>query len=229
MKEIDTALVGARIRQRREELGLSLTDIAAEVAVAVSTVQRYEKGRIENVKMPVMEAIARVLQVETDWLLGRTDRRRPRPAAGDFPAPAVAQEVVVFPVIGEVAAGYEHLAEEVWSGDTVELPAAFLRGRPKSDYFVLSVHGDSMYPLYLDGDKVLILKADTLEHSGQIGLVLYNGDEATLKRVEYEEGEDWLRLVPVNPEFMPRLIEGAELERCRVLGIPRLLLRELND
>lgn len=227
MKEIDRVQMGERMAQRREQLGLSLAEVAAEVAVAVSTVQRYEKGKIENIKLPVMESVARVLRVDPAWLLGKTDRMG-TPRILSFPAPRVTEDVVTFPVIGEVAAGYEHLAQEVWSGDTVDIPVAFLRGRPKSDYFVLSVCGDSMYPLYLDGDKVLVLKADTLDHSGQIGLVLYNGDEATLKRVEYVEGEDWLRLVPVNPMYPSRLIEGPELERCRILGIPRLLLREID-
>ena len=227
MKEIDRVQMGQRMGQRREQLGLSLAEVAGEVAVAVSTIQRYEKGKIENVKLPVMESIARVLRVDPAWLLCKTDQMG-APRALTFPAPHVTEEVVTFPVIGEVAAGYEHLAQEVWNGETVDIPVAFLRGRPKSDYFVLSVCGDSMYPLYMDGDKVLVLKADTLDHSGQIGLVLYNGDEATLKKVEYAEGEDWLRLVPINPMYQPRLIEGVELERCRILGIPRFLLREID-
>ena len=61
-----------------------------------------------------------------------------------------------------------------------------------------------MYPLYMDGDKVLILKQSTLNRSGEIGAILYNGDNATLKKVEYVEGEDWMKLVPVNPEYPPK-------------------------
>ena len=222
MKDCNSLLIGARMRARREALGLSLTEVAQGVAVAVSTIQRYETGRIENVKLPVVESIARVLQVSADWLLGQGEDMTPR-----FSAPRVTEDVVSFPVIGEVAAGYEHLAEEVWDGDTVDIPVAFLRGRPKSDYFVLHVRGNSMYPLYIDGDKVLVLRTETLDHSGQIGLILYNGDEANLKKVEYVEGEDWLRLVPINPEYEPRLIEGEALAHCRVIGVPRLLIRDL--
>ena len=49
---------GKRIQSRREELGMNLGDIAKEVGVAVSTIQRYEKGKIEKMKLPVIEAIA---------------------------------------------------------------------------------------------------------------------------------------------------------------------------
>ena len=224
MKEIDTYKIGVRMEQRRKQLGYTLADIAEQVSVAFSTIQRYEKGKIENIKLPVLESIARVLQVDVAWLLGKTDEMRPR--ALTYPLPQVTDEVVTFPIIGEVAAGYEHLAQEVWDGDTVDIPVSFLHGRPRSDFFVLRVCGDSMYPLYLDGDTVLVLKTDTLEYSGQTALVLYNTEEATLKKVEFAEGEDWLRLVPVNPMYQPRLLEGEELAACRIIGIPRYLIRE---
>ena len=84
-----------------------------------------------------------------------------------------------------------------------------------------------MYPLYMDGDKVLILRQSTLNHSGEIGAVLYEGENATLKKVEYVDGEDWMKLVPVNPQYKPKAIKNSDLEQCRILGIPRLLIREI--
>ena len=55
-----------------------------------------------------------------------------------------------------------------------------------------------------------------------------NDDEiSTLKKVEFVKGEDWLRLVPINPNVPPILIEGEDLEHCRVMGVPKLLIREM--
>ena len=85
-----------------------------------------------------------------------------------------------------------------------------------------------MYPLYLEGDKVLVLKQSTLNHSGEIGLIRYDGENATLKKVEFVNGEDWMKLVPINPQYPPRTIEGADLEQCEVIGIPRLLVRDIK-
>ena len=67
------SIVGARIESRRKEQGLTLDDIALEIGVARSTIQRYEKGTIERLKIPVIEAIARVLKVSPAWLVGKTD------------------------------------------------------------------------------------------------------------------------------------------------------------
>lgn len=66
-------VVGERMRTRRKELGMTLDDISMEIGVARSTVQRYETGAIEKLKLPVIEAIARVLRVTPEWLVGKTD------------------------------------------------------------------------------------------------------------------------------------------------------------
>ena len=96
---------GKRIQARREELGLNLGDIAQKVGVAVSTIQRYEKGKIEKIKLPVIEAIAKALAVDPAWLLGQTDC--PTPAAQEpvidnlLPLPKTYR----IPLIGDIACG----------------------------------------------------------------------------------------------------------------------------
>lgn len=143
-------------------------------------------------------------------------------------SPTITEDYTTFPVIGEVAAGYDHIAVEDWEGDTVNIPFSYLKGRKKEDFFVLRVKGDSMYPEYQDGDKVLILRQPALDYSGQVGVVIYDGNIGTLKKVEYVQGQNWMRLVPINPSFPPMKIEGFALEQCKVLGIPKLLIREIT-
>ena len=73
--------IGARIESRRRALGLTLDDIAQEIGVAKSTVYRYEKGTIDKIKMPVIEAIARVLKVNPSWICCKTDDMDEKPPA----------------------------------------------------------------------------------------------------------------------------------------------------
>ena len=143
--------------------------------------------------------------------------------------PDVSQDVVSFPVIGGVAAGFDFIAYEDWSGDSIEIPRSYLHGRPQEDYFVLRVEGDSMYPDYQNGDHVLVLRQETMDRSGQVGVVIYDDESATLKRIEYVMGEDWMILRPINPMFAPVRIEGEALEHCRVLGVARMLIREVAE
>lgn len=220
------------IKKRRKELGLTLEEVANACNVTKATVMRWENGSILNIKKDKIYPLANVLKLDPFSLLDFDSASELLSESINkhiLKSPEVTEDVVTFPVIGEIAAGYDEIAVEDWSGDTVDIPTSYLKGRKKEDFFVLSVHGDSMYPMYLNGDKVLILKQNTLDHCGDVGAILYEGECATLKKVEYVQGEDWLRLVPINPEYQPKLIEGPDLELCRVIGIPRLLVREISN
>lgn len=55
---MDKKTIGRRIKDRRLALNMTQSDIANAVGVAISTVQRYEAGTIERIKLPVIESIA---------------------------------------------------------------------------------------------------------------------------------------------------------------------------
>ena len=207
------------LRNLRKKEQLTQDELANKLKISKSAISMYENGN-RTPDFETLEAIADFFNVNLSYLIGEEQKYNLR-------HPNLTFETITFPVIGSIAAGYDELAVENWSGETIEVPLSYLKGRKKEEYFVLSVKGDSMYPLYMDGDKVLILRQNTLNYSGEIGAVLYEGENATLKKVEYVDGEDWMRLVPVNPEYKPKLIENSDLEQCRVLGIPRLLIREI--
>ena len=214
--------IGERIKERRIELNLTVDDVALALNKNRATIYRYESNEIEKLPTTVLEPLAKILRTTPQYLMGweeNPDRLK---------SPNITEEYVTFPVLGEIAAGYESEAIEDWGGETVDIPLSYLKGRSKTDFFVLQVKGDSMYPLYHEGDKVLILRQTTLNYSGEIGAILYEESMATLKRVEYATGEDWLRMVPINPNHQPKMIEGADLEKCRVLGIPKLVNREIK-
>lgn len=80
---LSTVEIGFRIKQRREQLGLTLEDIASQVGVARSTIQRYEVGGITRPKLPVLFSISQALKVSPDWLLGISDvpQKEEKPAA----------------------------------------------------------------------------------------------------------------------------------------------------
>lgn len=212
-----------RIKELRLEKGINMAQVAKELNIPYTTYVNYEKGdREPNSEMLVL--LANYFNVSVDYLIGRSDLRDQELK---LKSPIIADNNVSFPVIGELAAGYEHIAMEDWSGETIEIPESYLKGRKREDYLVLSVKGDSMYPHYHDGDKVLILKQDCINESGDIAAVIYDGEYATLKKVEYKK--DAVRLVPLNPEYKPREISGSDLEQFKIIGIPRLLVREIND
>lgn len=216
-------MLSEKIKYCRKENGYTQEELARilrnkyGLGTDRAMISKWETG-FQEPQIHTVTCLADLFGVSIDFL---NDSR------AQLKSPEVTEDIVTFPVIGEIAAGYDNIAVEDWGGETVEIPISYLHGRKKEEYIVLSVKGDSMYPLYMDGDKVLILKQSTLNRSGEIGAVLYDSDYATLKKVEYVMGEDWMKLIPINPEYQPKTITGPDLEQCRIIGIPRLLIREI--
>ena len=67
---MDVHEIGNRIKQARTLRNYTLDDIAHEIGVAKSTIQRYENGLIRRPKLPVLQAIAQSIQVNPAWLAG---------------------------------------------------------------------------------------------------------------------------------------------------------------
>ena len=215
--------LGNNIKYARKAAGLTQEDIAREIGVSKQTVQKYESGIITTISSDKIEIIAKLLRTTPAKLMGWEDNT----SAQSFKlfSPNVTDDVVTFPVLGSIAAGYNEMAIEDWSGETIDVPRSFLKGRSKSDFFVLKVHGDSMYPTYHTDDKVLILRQTFVERSGDVGSVIYDGECATLKRVEIFD--DMVRLSPLNPSYPPKELTGANLEQYHIIGVPYLLVREI--
>lgn len=208
-----------RIRKRREELGMSQQELADKLGYkSRSAINKIEQG-LRDINQSKVVAFANALHTTPAYLMGWSEQYHTL-TSNDPSLP--------FPIIGEVAAGYSGLAAEEETGDYEQIPISWLRGRKPDEFFVLRVKGDSMYPRFIEGDHVLVLRTTTVD-SGTIAVVLYDSDAATLKRVNYVYGEDWMELEPLNPEYAPKRIEGENLEQCRVLGEVWRLIRIVKE
>lgn len=216
--DYDKKIFAKNLKYHMNRLGLSATDISTRLHVSNSSVSDWANAK----KMPRMDKIETLASI---FGVQKSDLIEERESKQKYLSPDITSDFETFPVIGDLAAGYDHLAVEDWSGETIDIPSRYLKGHAKEDYIVLSVKGDSMYPLYHEGDKVLILRQDTLPEAGAVCAVLYRDEFATLKKVEC--GEDFVRLVPLNMNYGPRTITGEDLHHFRIIGVPKLLIREL--
>ena len=214
--------ISSVLKAKRKELGLTLAQIAEKIGVTEATVQRWESGNIKSLRHERIAKLADILGVTPAVLMGWDE-----PTAPTLPSPIITEDTVTFPVITSVAAHYDSVSiDESATGEKIEVPRAYLKGRKAEDFCAMRVRGDSMYPAFQNGDIVLVLRQSTMNHSGEIGVISYGDDEMTIKRINYVDGEDWLKLVPLNPAYPPRRIEGVDLEICHIIGIPQVLIRE---
>lgn len=139
------------------------------------------------------------------------------------------KHVVRVPLLGKIPAGLPMEAiEEDYTIDFEEVPADWTRGDKK--YFALKIVGDSMEPIYKDGDVVVFLKTSDFT-SGQDCCVRINGSEATFKRVHIRP--DGILLEPLNINnstgFLPRIYTKEEIESLpiEILGVAKKLVKYL--
>ena len=69
--------IGSRIRQRRQELGISADELATKLGKNRTTVYRYESDDIENFPVSVIGPLANALQVSPAYLMGWTEEQKP--------------------------------------------------------------------------------------------------------------------------------------------------------
>ena len=100
------------------------------------------------------------------------------------------------PLYGRIAAGQP--IEAVSTPETIAVPPPL---RTENPCYVLEVRGDSMIEEgILDGDWVVIEQRDHARN-GEIVVALVDGEEATLKRIEQQDGK--VILHPANSEMQP--------------------------
>ena len=73
---MDNIELGKRLKQARISCNYTMEDIAKKIGVAKSTIQRYENGKIEKIKLPIIESIAGVLNVNPSWLIGKSENMK---------------------------------------------------------------------------------------------------------------------------------------------------------
>lgn len=218
MKQIDYELVGKRLKQAREEKGISLEDAGKKVGVNKSTILRWENGQTEKFKIPTLEILADYYSVNPSWLVGKDSNKFFDAEKLD----SFGNSVLPIPVLGTVKAGYDYLAQENWIG-TIDVETSLV-GNGK-DYFALMVHGNSMSPVLIKNDIVIIKKQNDFEN-GDIVVAIINGDEATIKKGKKNDSS--ILLQPLNPSYEPLIFTYDEMKTIPVtiIGIVKQLKRE---
>lgn len=177
----------------REQRHLSQAKLAVSLGLSSSTIGMYESGEREP-NYETLELIADFFNVNMEYLLsGKMDPTR-------------------IPVLGKVVAGIplEAIQEII---DYEEVPQYM----SNDEYFGLQIKGDSMEPKFSEGDVVIVRKQEDVD-SGDIAIVLVNGNEATVKKIKKFEGG--INLIPTNHAYDVITYTNAEIESLpvRIIG-----------
>ena len=205
--------IGKIIEERRKELNLTLEEIGNAVGVSKSTVKKWESGYISNMKRDKISLLAKVLQISPTKLI---DDDNPIESNATILPQA---DIRMIPLFESVSAGFGAAACDC----VIDyIPTVIHNPYEAAETIAIRVSGDSMYPKIEDGDTIVVHKQTSVD-SGQIAVVLIDGEDAVVKKVKY--GSNWVDLVSINPEYKTRHFENEELNRLRILGLVRQIIK----
>ena len=210
MKKSDFA---SRLSQALEARGMKAADLSKKTKVAEGTISCYINGRYEA-KQNRVQVFAEALDVNPAWLMGydvpmEAERSQPAPAPrpipkGFEPMPKMKK----IPLVGSIACGTPILAQQNIE-KIVDVPENI-----RCD-FSLTCHGDSMEGAGIHDRDVVYIRIQPEVENGEIAAVRI-GEEATLKRVYYQNGT--LTLMPANAAYAPMVYTGPELNDVQIEG-----------
>lgn len=192
-----------KIRELRNQKGIKQADLAKDINVSQAALSGYETGKYEA-DINTYRRIADYFDVTLDYLLGGVSGRKKH------------GEYIRIPVLGRVAAGIPIDAiEEVIDWEDISVDEV-----GNGEYFGLQIKGQSMEPKISDGDVVIVRRQPDVD-SGDIAVVLVNGNDATVKRIK--KSPQGVTLIPSNPAYEPMYYSNEEIESLPVTILGRVV------
>lgn len=219
--------IGEIIKSYREKNDLSQRAFASRTSLSPSYINTLEKiynpktGKPYSVTTNAALEIANAMFISIEDLLKLLDKNQEFIVNNDDKLDELGNPVVDIPLLGVVKAGYDYLAQENWIG-TVEVDKKLAES---GELFALKVKGDSMSPVLVENDIVIVKKQNDFEN-GDIIVAIINRDEATIKKGK--KSENSILLQPLNNNYEPLIFTNDEIKTIPVLvvGVVKQLKRE---
>ena len=220
--------LGKYLKDIREGLGYSTHDVNKLCEISQSYISLMENGKRRPSPI-ILKKLASAyfldyidLYEKAGYIdLAEYEKSDQLKKIGAIPLSEIATTKI--PVLGTVKAGYNYLAQE----NIVDYIAFKVDGTDKENYYALNIVGDSMEPLFDNGDTVIVHKQDDFEN-GDNCVVLINGEEATVKKVY--KGNTGLELKAINPYYPPRIFTKEEIKSLpvKVIGVVEKSIRNFK-
>lgn len=197
--------MGKNIKRYRLKCGYTQAELGQLLNKGESTVSMWESGAREP-KMKTLEQIAHVLKVDTSSLISGTHNV----------VTSSVSEISEIPVYGFTAAGTPIEALQDIQR-MIEVPSTLIERYGKDKLVALKVAGDSMNKIIPDG-SIAIIARDLPISNGDIGVVYYDGFNATLKTIYTTSENIILEPASYNEDNKPLVINKTNKQNVQMFG-----------
>ena len=186
--------------------GLSVSALAILAGLDATAFNKSKRiGKNGRERWPSTESIAKIIEVtdesfENFWSFNTSYSQ----------SASINHSPQTVPLLGFAQAGSGGFfdsggfpAGQGW--DEVKLP-----GREDENTYALEVMGDSMLPLYRDGDVIIVSPTEKLRRGDRV--VAKTNDGEVMAKILYRQSEKQVELHSLNPEHEPIVIKNNDLD-----------------
>ena len=196
------------LKKRREELGISLEEMAQRTRFKVVYIRDVEDANVRPNEKFLRKA-AKILDLDAEVLMAGSDHPQLTGDGRTFGAEAgVATTDNInaknIPLISMAQAGELHSYEDVYDYEGV---IEYAKKGPKT--FAVRIRGDSMEPRYPDGTIAIVEPDKKLQTERRVITKLREGS-VLFKQLQFQG--DVFRLVSLNPLYAPIAVKQEDIE-----------------
>ena len=190
--------IAENIKKIRERFNLTQDELGEIAGVSGGAVSTWERGTAEP-RMGAVQKIADKLKISKSEIIDDLNTNISKSAG------------VLIPILNTVVAGMPIEAYE----DIIGYEEISEKLSRTGKFYALKIKGNSMLPV-LQEDDIIIVKEQADIESGDIAIVLVNGDTATVKKVMKQDSG--ITLIAFNPAvYEPQFYSNKEIEDLPII------------
>lgn len=216
--------MNTRIESLCKDNCTNITAMCLHLGIPRAVLSELKSGRTKSLSAENVLKIASYFKVSPEYIMGKTPIKNANIPAPSPEANAIFlndKNIYMIPLFESVSAGFGACAVS----DVLDYVPCYITNPADAENSIcIKVTGDSMHPKIEDGDIIQVHRQTSVD-SGQIAVILLDGEEGLVKKVVY--GDNWIELHSINPMYPMQRFEGRDVLRIRVVGLVKTVIKNI--
>ena len=194
-----------------------LADMEEAVGKKAATISRYASGEIKGVKRDTIVKLANFFNVSPAWLAGLSNERYT-----SISLDTINSTVIPIPILDTVSANPSDGSQKNMVG-TINVEKNLIH--EKADYFAFKIKEDSMAPIFIQDDIVIIKRTNNYENN-EFVMVIIESHPGIFRKIKITDAG--ILLQPLNSAYEPLFFTKTEMKSIpiTIIGVVKQLKRE---
>ena len=204
-----------RLKKAMEYRNIKQVDLVEKTKLDKTLINKYLSG-VANAKQKKLAILAKALEVDEVWLMGYDT------SMVNSTSTKLENNVVPINIFDGVVSDFNVLFPKNIIG-TVDIEKSIINNG--DNFFALKVKDDSMSPVFIENDIIVIKEQHDFEN-GDLVVAVINTNDITIKKVQKIDAG--IVLQSFNPHYAPLFFTHSDIENIpvKIIGIVKQLRRE---